>query len=213
MDEFGWASLAPGDTPLPDGINATIDVNEELDDALSSAVLPFRTTPLFNSVLPTFVQGQNVASSNTAPPATKPSKTRASKHPKCKHNTFKSSCKTCSKTSFCAHVSRETSSGLGRRRRDCKQCGNTYCKHNRPRKICKESECLPFASMLCGHKQRKGSCPTCDACAHGLIKDKCMTCSPARFCEHGKSKYTCGQHKPPCPHGVKWFKKCVKCLV
>ena len=131
---------------------------------------------------------------------------------KCKHGKCKDSCKQCPGKYFCTHMSREMSSGMGRRKRDCKMCGSAaYCKHGKMRKICKESECLPNASMLCEHKERKDSCKICAACNHGLIKKKCITCSPHLFCDHGRNKYACKLHPNPCSHGVRWYKKCFQC--
>ena len=51
-------------------------------------------------------------------------------------------------------------------------CSATYCKHGKMRKICKESECLPKASMLCEHIVRKDSCDICAGCDHGHVKKK-----------------------------------------
>ena len=164
----------------------------------------------FCPLLPNFAIAYRASS---GPVALTTSKGRASRAFTCKHGKYKDSCKLCPGKYFCTHMSREASSGKGRRKRDCKKCGSmSYCKHGTMRKICKESECLPYAYMLCVHTVRKDSCNICARCDHGRVKKKCITCSPHLFCEHGKNKYSCTSHPKMCPHKVKWFKKCCKCL-
>ena len=132
---------------------------------------------------------------------------------RCTHGKYRDSCKQCPGKYFCyIHKSREASSGTGRRKRDCPGCRPTSCcKHGKMRKICKESECLPKAFMLCEHVVRKDSCVICAGCDHGRVKKNCMDCSPHLFCEHGKSKYSCRDHPGPCSHGIKWYKTCAQC--
>ena len=74
-------------------------------------------------------------------------------------------CKSCIKIRIkCVH---------GRRKSQCKECGNGYCEHGRWKSQCKEC-----GKGYCEHGRRKNQCKDCGTgkCVHGRWKNQCKEC-------------------------------------